>query len=138
MVASSSALEPPSTRMYPEEYLKWSTTKGRSAFKHSRIGLPLSQVSAKDKDAKLASIRSAIFNRMLERSVTEVLHQLSFALCAASKAGSMSAALERGISQIASPVTGVVLVKYRFFNRSYPLTTDEIFIPGVKINNGAY
>ena len=24
------------------------------------------------------------------------------------------------------------------FDRSYPLTTNEIFIPGVKIKNGAY
>ncbi|MNZ41060.1 hypothetical protein D3C78_586000 [compost metagenome] len=61
-------------------------------------------------------MRSAIFSSRLERSCTEVRPQASAAAWAASSASSMSSAVERGNSPMASPVTGVVLVKY------WPLT----------------
>ena len=61
-------------------------------------------------------MRSAIFSRMLERSVGDVLPQAGAALWAASSARSMSSAVERGTSQNTAPVTGVMLSKY------WPLT----------------
>lgn len=57
-------------------------------------------------------MRSAIFSRISERSCAEVRPQASAAAWAASSARSMSSAVERGNSAMASPVTGVVLVKY--------------------------
>ncbi len=57
-------------------------------------------------------MRSAIFSRMLARSVGEVAPQASLAACAASSAASTSCALERGIWVKALPVTGVMLSKY--------------------------
>ncbi|MCY1534933.1 hypothetical protein D9M68_703180 [compost metagenome] len=57
-------------------------------------------------------MRSAIRSRTLERSCAEVLPQASAAACAASSALSMSSAVERGNSAMASPFTGEVLVKY--------------------------
>ncbi|MNS94235.1 hypothetical protein D3C72_1284470 [compost metagenome] len=57
-------------------------------------------------------MRSAIFSSTRERSWAEVLPQASAAAWAASRALSMSAALERGNSAITSPLTGEVLVKY--------------------------
>ncbi len=61
-------------------------------------------------------MRSAIFSRMFERSCTEVRPQASAAVWAASRALSMSSAVERGNSAIGWPFTGEVLVKY------WPLT----------------
>src|SRR5690606_40676723 len=89
-----------------------------SAFRVSRTALPLSQVSATASFSRLASIRSAILSRMLERSVGDVLPQAGAALWAASSASSMSSALERGISQKTSPVTGVI------FSRSEEHTSE--------------
>ncbi len=57
-------------------------------------------------------MRSAIFSRISERAWTEVLPQASAAAWAASRALSMSLALERGNSAIGWPFTGEVLVKY--------------------------
>ena len=78
----------------------------------SRIGLPLSHVSATARASRFASMRSAIFSRMFERSVTVVLPHASAALCAASSASSTSAALPRATSQNTCPVTGVTFSKY--------------------------
>jgi hypothetical protein len=49
---------------------------------------------------------------MFARSVVEVRPQAPLALCAASSARSMSAAVERGTSQKTLPVTGVMFSKY--------------------------
>ena len=57
-------------------------------------------------------MRSAIFNRMLERSVIDFFAQLSLAAWAASNARLISSDVERGISQNSSPVTGLVFLKY--------------------------
>ena len=72
----------------------------------SRSGLPLSQVSAVAIASRFCSIRSAIFSRMLDRSVAEVRPQASRTLWAASRAASISLASERGTSQTTLPVTG--------------------------------
>ena len=77
----------------------------------SRIGLPLSQVSAIARSVRLASIRSAILSRMPDRSVAEVLPHASAAPWPASRASSMSSAVERAISQKTCPVTGVTFSK---------------------------
>ena len=66
-----------------------------SALIVSRIGLPLSMVSAVANNSRLASKRSAILSNILARSCTDVLPHLSAAACAASKASSTSAAPER-------------------------------------------
>src|SRR6218665_1060770 len=78
----------------------------------SRIGLPLSQVSTAASFSKLASMRSAILLRILERSVTEVRPHASLAACAASNANSVSSAPERAPSQQPLPVAGVMFSKY--------------------------
>ena len=65
----------------------------------SRTGLPLSHVSATARSSRLASMRSAILSRMPDRSATLVRPQASAAPWAASRASSMSSALERAISQ---------------------------------------
>lgn len=56
-------------------------------------------------------MRSAIFSRTSERSWAEVLPQASAAAWAASRALSMSLAVERGNSAMGLPLTGEVLVK---------------------------
>jgi hypothetical protein len=71
----------------------------------------------------LASIRPAILLRMAALAAEEVLPQASLAACAASRARSMSAASERGISQNALPVTGLRFSKY------WPLTGSTRFPP---------
>ncbi|MNN72274.1 hypothetical protein D3C81_1882950 [compost metagenome] len=86
-----------------------------SALRVSRIGLPLSQVSVMASSSRFCSIRSAILSRTLERSCTEVRPQASAAAWAASRAFSMSSAVERGNSAIGWPFTGEVLVKYSPF-----------------------
>ncbi|SAL85068.1 hypothetical protein AWB67_06844 [Caballeronia terrestris] len=57
-------------------------------------------------------MRSAILLRMFARSVDEVLPHDVFALCAASRASSISASRERGIDVNGSPVIGEMLSKY--------------------------
>ena len=56
-------------------------------------------------------MRSAIFSRIALRSATDVVVHFGAARCAASMAESMSAALERGISQKSAPSTGDGLAK---------------------------
>jgi len=89
---------------------------GTSAARVSRIGLPLSRVSARASSSRFSSILSAIFSRMPARSAGEVRAQRSFTACAASSAFSMSSAEERAISQIGSPLMGLWSVKYRPFS----------------------
>ncbi len=57
-------------------------------------------------------MRSAIRSRTLDRSCTEVRPQASAAAWAASRAFSMSSAVERGNSAISLPLTGEVFSKY--------------------------
>ena len=57
-------------------------------------------------------MRSAILFSITARSAGAVLPQAGAAACAASNALSMSASVERGTSQNASPVTGVGFSKY--------------------------
>ena len=54
----------------------------------------------------MLSIRSAILFRMFARSATEVLPQAGAAAWAASRASSMSSAVDAAISQKVWPVTG--------------------------------
>ena len=94
----------------------------------SRIGLPLSQVSAVASISRLASMRSAILLRMLARSAGLVRPQASLAAWAASSAGSMSAASERAISQTGWPVIGEMLSKYLpAFGRA-PFAADVVAV----------
>ncbi len=97
MFSSSSPMLPSCARIAPAKYRKWSTAKGTSAPIVSRTPLPLHQVSATANASVLASSRSAILLRMIERSVGDVRAQRSLAAWAASRATSMSAAVERGI-----------------------------------------
>ncbi len=85
---------------------------GMSAAIVSRIGLPLSHVSAWASNSSLSSMRWAIFIRIFERSAGEVFAHLSFAAWAASSAALTSFSSERAISQSLPPVTGVMLSKY--------------------------
>ncbi|MCY1464469.1 hypothetical protein D3C87_1902890 [compost metagenome] len=57
-------------------------------------------------------MRSAIFSSTSERAWADVAPQASAAAWAASRALSMSSAVERGNSAIGWPFTGEVLVKY--------------------------
>ena len=57
-------------------------------------------------------MRSAIWLRMLARSVTEVLPQAGAAAWAASSAASMSSAVPRAISVKTLPLTGETFSKY--------------------------
>src|ERR1700752_474004 len=84
-----------------------------SAASASRIGLPLSQVSATASAGVFSSMRSAILFRIAARSVGEVLPQAGAAACAASSAFSISDSSERATSQNVWPVTGVGFSKYR-------------------------
>ena len=68
---------------------------GRSAFNVSRTALPLSHVSATANISRFCSIRSAIFNKIFDRSVADVLPHASFAAWAASKASSISSSVDR-------------------------------------------
>ena len=77
-----------------------------SALSVSRIGLPLSQDSARATFSRFASIRSAIRLSSTARSAGVVLPHAGAAAWAASRALSTSAAVERATSQNDSPVTG--------------------------------
>jgi hypothetical protein len=89
---------------------------GMSAAMVSRIGLPLSQDSARATFSRFASIRSAIRLSTLARSFAAILPQPGAARCAASRASSMSSPVLRATSQKTLPVTGVTFSKY------WPLT----------------
>ncbi len=89
---------------------------GMSAAVVSRIGLPLSQVSATASISRFASMTSAILFRIAARSAVLVLPQEGAALWAASSASSMSSAVPRATSVKALPVTGEMFSKY------WPLT----------------
>ncbi len=103
---------------------------GMSAAIVSRIGLPLSQVSASGESSRFSSMRSAILFRILARSAGEVLPQASLALCAASSASSMSSACERAISQTVLPVIGRDVVEIAALDRRDPFAADEIVVAG--------
>jgi hypothetical protein len=62
-----------------------------------RTGLPLSQVSATARYSRFCSSLSAILSKIFERTVVRLLFHSAFALCAASKASSISSTDERGI-----------------------------------------
>ena len=85
---------------------------GMSAAVVSRIGLPLSQVSARAISSRFASIRSAIRLRISARSAALVRPQASLAACAASSAASTSSAFDRATSQSTWPFTGERFSKY--------------------------
>ena len=86
--------------------------RGTSAARVSRIGLPLSRVSARARSSRFSSILSAILSRMPARSAGEVRPHRFLTAWAASRAFSMSSAEERAISQIGSPLIGLWSVKY--------------------------
>jgi len=98
-----------------------------SALMVSRIGLPLSIVSAVASSSRLASRRSAIFNSRLERCAGGVFAQLSAAACAASNASSTSSAPERAAWVYGLPVIGVITSKYS------PLT-GATHLPPIKLS----
>ena len=104
--------DPSCARIAPAKYRKWSTANGRSAFRVSRIGFPLSHASARASDSRFSSMRSATLLRITARSAGAVLPHCEAAPWAASSALSMSASVERGTSQNACPVTGVGFSKY--------------------------
>jgi len=110
--ASSSVAPPSSARITPAKYRKWSIAKGKSAAIVSRIGLPLSQVSARASSSRFSSILSAIFHNRLLRVVAEATFHDTAALCAASNASSTSAPVERAILVKGLPSTGEILSKY--------------------------
>ncbi|MNR05162.1 hypothetical protein D3C85_1211750 [compost metagenome] len=85
---------------------------GMSAARASRMGLPLSQVSAVARRSRLASITSAICISMRARSAAGVEPHFGAARCAASSASSMSRSFERALRVRVWPVTGVTLSKY--------------------------
>ena len=76
------------------------------------MGLPLSQTSASASISRFCSMRSAILLWMAARAAGAVLPHAPLAACAASRAFSMSSAVERGISQNVLPVIGVGFSKY--------------------------
>src|SRR5215469_4797167 len=78
----------------------------------SRIGLPLSHVSAVANFARLASMRSPILMRIRARSVELVRPQASLAAWAASSAASISDASERATSHTGRPIIAETLSKY--------------------------
>ncbi len=78
----------------------------------SRIGLPLSIVSARAIFSRFCSIASAILLRIFALSVGLVLPQASFAACAASRAKLTSASDDLATSQNGLPVKGVIFSKY--------------------------
>ena len=84
---------------------------GRSAAVVSRIGLPLSQVSAWASSERLSSIRWAMALRITARSATLAEPQASLAAWAASSARSTSAASDRATSHRGWPFTGEVFWK---------------------------
>ena len=88
---------------------------GMSAARVSRMGLPLSQVSATASISRFSSITSAMRWSAAARSATGVLPHASLAPCAASRASSMSSARERATSQNGLPVTGEMFSKYFSF-----------------------
>ena len=96
---------------------------GMSALIVSRIGLPLSIVSAVANNSRFASKRSAILSNIFARSCTDVLPHLSAAACAASNANSTSAAPDRAALVYGKPVIGVITSKYS------PLTGATHFPP---------
>src|SRR3546814_13432229 len=79
----------------------------------SRIGLPLSQVSAGASLPRFTSMRSAIRLRISERSAGEVRPQAYLAACAASSASSISSASDRANWQTGLPVIGETLYTSR-------------------------
>ena len=83
-----------------------------SAASVSRTGLPFSQLSATASGSRFSSIASAILFRTRDRSVVEASPQASFTACAASRASSTSAGVERGTSVNGSPVAGVTFSEY--------------------------
>ena len=84
---------------------------GMSAAMVSRIGLPLSQVSARASSSRFSSMRSAMWFRISARSAALARPQASLAAWAASSAASTSVASERAISQSFAPFTGEKLSK---------------------------
>src|SRR3954463_10869835 len=101
---------------------------GMSAARVSRIGLPLSQVSAMARRSRLSSIRAAIRFSIAARSATLVRPQAAFAACAASSAASTSCASERAILQTIWPVTGEALSKYLPELGATNFSADEIVV----------
>ena len=87
--------------------------RGRSAAVVSRIGLPLSQVSASASRARLSSMRWAMAFRITPRWVGLAAPQASLAAWAASSARSTSRASERATSHRAWPFTGEVFSNQR-------------------------
>ncbi len=81
--------------------------RGTSAPRVSRIGLPLSSVSAIARSSRFFSIVSAILLRTAARSAADVSAHLSLIACAASRAVSTSAAVERANSASGSPLIGL-------------------------------
>ena len=84
---------------------------GMSAARHSRIGLPLSQVSATAISSRCSSMRSAILLSTFARSAGGVVPQAGAAAWAASRAFSTSLAVDRATSVNTSPVTGEITSK---------------------------
>jgi hypothetical protein len=98
--------------MAEAEYRKWSAARGRSAFNGSRMGLPLSQVSATARSSRFASMTSAILLSTAARGVAVVFPQAGAALWAASRARSMSSWVLRATSVNGLPLTREMSSKY--------------------------
>ena len=83
--------------------------------------------------SRLASIRSAILFRMIGTARSAlVLPQASLAACAASRASSMSSAVERATSQNGLPVTGRDVLEVLPLHRRHPLAADEVVVASVE------
>ena len=80
---------------------------GTSALRVSRIGLPLSMVSARASTSRFSSITSAILFRIAARAVGEVCSHALRAAWAASSAFSTSSVVDLAISAMGSPLMGL-------------------------------
>src|SRR5690242_92429 len=100
---------------------------GTSALRVSRIGLPLSIVSAMASTSRFSSIRSAILFRMAARAAGEVCSHALRAAWAASNAFSTSSVVDFAISAMGSALIGLWSTKY------FPLT-GGVHLPPIKFS----
>ena len=97
----------------------------------SRTALPLSQVSATAIFSRFSSMRSAMRSRISERSATEVLPQAGAAAWAASRARSMSSAVDRATTEHLA-VDGRRIFEVLALDRRYPLAADPVLVAALK------
>src|ERR1700730_504611 len=100
---------------------------GTSAPLVSRIGLPLSSVSARARSSRFSSMRSATLLRSNDRSAGDMRAQASLALWAASSV--ISRGRLRDIDQ-ALAIDRAVIGKILAISGCYPVAADEVAVAG--------